>query len=156
MLRKCISAVLWQNQTVQSSMHQIFIHMCSPVSIEPSHMENPTRFSQAPSPQTTFPYILLQNLFLLLPNQVFLIRTLKTIEKQIHTLPYREKIPDWWAWTLTCYPLGHWCVLKLVHLKHLSNPCSNTLLSFHFSEAILHNFVPKFHTHSIEWHLLLI
>ena len=37
----------------------------------------------------------------------------------------------------------------------MPNPCSDTLLLFHFLEAILYNFVHKFHTHSVEWHLLL-
>ena len=34
----------------------------------------------------------------------------------------------------------------------MSNSCSDTLLSFHFPEVILHNFVFKFHTHSLEQH----
>ena len=38
----------------------------------------------------------------------------------------------------------------------ISNPCSDTLLKFHFLEAILHNVVLKFRTHSIEYHQLPI
>ena len=45
MPRKCISAVLWQNPIIQSSMHQIFTHMYSIVSIGPSFKENLTGFS---------------------------------------------------------------------------------------------------------------
>ena len=58
-------------------------------------MESLTGFSQAPPPlQTTFPHILPQNLFFLLPTQYFFIRTLKKFEKQIHNLPSWETIPD--------------------------------------------------------------
>ena len=35
-----------------------------------------------------------------------------------------------------------------------SNPCSDTLLTFYFPEAILHNFVLKFHTHPVEYYQL--
>ena len=67
----------------------------------------PTGFSQAPLPQTPFPYISLQNLFLLLHTHFFFIRTLKTIEKQILILPFRQTNWGRRARTLTCYPLGH-------------------------------------------------
>ena len=87
MPRKCISALLRQNPTTQSSMHQIFTHMHSTVSLGPSYMKSPIGFLQAPPPQTAFPHISLQNLFLLLPTHFIFVRTLKTIEKRIHFLP---------------------------------------------------------------------
>ena len=62
--------------------------MYSIVSIGPSHSESPTGFSQAHPPQTMSHY---RN-FSLLPKHFFFIRTLKTIEKQIHTLPSQETI----------------------------------------------------------------
>ena len=53
---------------IQSSMHQIFAQMYSTVSIGLSYMKSPTGFAQAPSPQTVFFHILLQNLsFYFLP-----------------------------------------------------------------------------------------
>ena len=101
----------------QSSMHQIFTHVYSKVSIRPSYMERLLGFLHVPPPQKAFPHILPQNL-LLLSTHYFLIRTLWKIEKQIQNLPSWESIPYHCTWTMTWYPLSHWCTLQKVNLKH--------------------------------------
>ena len=116
MLKKCISAILWQNATIQSSMHQIFIQMCSTVSIGPSFLESPTRFSQAPSPKWRFHKFHYKTFSL--PTCFFFIRTIKTIEKQICILPFRKTILDHQTWTVACNSLGHWYTFRLINLKH--------------------------------------
>ena len=106
-------------------MHQIFIQIYSTLSIGPSSKESSFGFSQTPPPKTTFLYISLQNLF----------------------LSSWETILDSQILTLTCYPLGHQYTFRLIqNIAYLtSNPCSETVLTFHVPEAMQHNFVLKFH-----------
>ena len=84
----CISAVLWQNPTVQSSMQQICTHVYSTVSIAPS-FGVPPHFTKEP-------------LYFCFPTHYSFNRTLKIIEKQIFNhLPSREMMPD------RCTAVGH-------------------------------------------------
>ena len=123
-------------------------------------MVGPTRLSQGCPPQTAFPCISLQNFFLLLPAHFFFVGALKTIGKRSHILPSQEAILDHQTWAVTGYPLGRWYTVNTTDLKHcipdIESPCSGTLLKFQFPEAILHNFVLKFHTHPIEQDQILI
>ena len=132
-------------------MHQIFTQMYSTISIGPSHMDNATGFSQTPPLQVTFSYILLQNLFLLLPTHFSSLELSKLLKSKF--IFSQETIMDCQIRTLTCYPLGHQHTLGSIILKHympINKPCSETLLTIHFPKAMQHPFVLKFHTHSLE------
>ena len=127
-------------------MHQIFIQIYSTVSIGQSSKESSLGFSQTHPLKrhfSTFHYRTCS--FFTYP--FFFIRTLKTIEKQIHILSSRETLLDCQILTLTCYPLGHQYTFGLIqNIAYLtSNPCSETVLTFHVPEAMQHNFVLKFH-----------
>ena len=70
---KCISAVLWHNPIIHSSMHQISTHMYSTVSIAPSFVGSLTGISHTTRlPLMVFPHILLLNLLFPLPYLLFL------------------------------------------------------------------------------------
>ena len=91
---------------VFDSFHRTFTHGESHRIFTNSSPSNDVslHFTIEPLPSTTYPFSF--------------IRTLKTIEKQIHILLSCETIRDCQIWTLTCYPLGHQYKFGLINLKH--------------------------------------
>ena len=80
------------------------MHMYLTDYIVPSHMESLTahRIFTSPFPSGSIsPHFTIEPLpFVAYP--IFFIKTIKTIEKQIHNLPSQETIPDHGLCTLTC------------------------------------------------------
>ena len=133
MPRKCISAILWQNPAIQSSMHQIFIQIYSTVSIGLSFLESSTGFSQAPPPQTAFPYITFHyktSSFCYLP--IFsLLEPSKELKSKFAFSPLGKRSR---TARLELWLDIHQYTFKLINLKHRPNinPFGETLLTFHF------------------------
>ena len=78
---KFISAVLWQNPTVQSNMPQVFTRMYSAVSLGPSCMESLTGFSRALPTEIAFLHISPWSFWLFFATHFFSNRIVKKNSK---------------------------------------------------------------------------
>ena len=144
---------------IQTSMHQIFTQIHSTVSIGPSYM-----YVIPAGPKWDF--LLHAN-----TTHPLTIKALQTTERAKLSL---LSLPSMWFLTRSCYtpcPTGKrsWTsmvkpccanndkattsrevILSYKILYQILYSWNATLLTFHFPGTIQHNFVPKFHNHSLE------
>ena len=93
MPRKCICVVLWQNPILQSSIHQIFTHMYSTVSIGPSFKENLTGFSHTPpSPSSHHSRRISQDFHMLFfePKTLYNYNQISVVKTCLHFTPLKQ------------------------------------------------------------------
>ena len=145
MLRKCISAVLWQNPIIQSSMHQIFPNMYSTGSIGPSFKENLTGFSHTPHTTPSngaSPYFTVEPLpSVSLPIIASLQPSKKLTSKFITPLLGNDPGPPHSKFYLLS--ISYWSACYSLNLKHYITIIKSLWwkLTLHFPKAIQHKLI---------------